>query len=82
MGQLEESFQGFGEELKAALPGLAEDGALLARSRRELASLAMRLCDSAQNDLILTLLSFQMRAIIYSWPSIMLILDVVTRTKL
>ena len=57
LGQLEESFTGFGEELKAALPGLPSDEALLARSRRELASLAMRLCDSAHNDRILTLLS-------------------------
>ena len=49
LGQLEESFTGFGEELKAALPRLPSDEALLARSRRELASLAMRLCDSAHN---------------------------------
>ena len=50
LGQLEESFTGFGDELKAALPGLPTDESLLAHSRRELASLAMRLCDVAHND--------------------------------
>ena len=33
LGQLDESFPGFGEELKAALPGLPEDADLLKRSR-------------------------------------------------
>ena len=44
LGQLDESFPGFGSELQASLPGLPEDSSLLKRSRRELASLAMRLC--------------------------------------
>ena len=57
LGQLDESFPGFGAELQASLPGLPEDSSLLKRSRRELASLAMRLCSSSVQDLILTLLS-------------------------
>ena len=57
LGSLDESFPGFGSELQASLPGLPADGSLLKRSRRELASLAMRLCPSGAHDSILTLLS-------------------------
>jgi hypothetical protein len=46
-------FPGFGVELQASFPDLPADEALLGRSRRELASLAMWLCGPSKMDDIL-----------------------------